>query len=139
MYVESVLSSVVLAGGFTGLTLWVGVMAGVMLTALTLVMGFLTLAPRYSDAWAERLGENTDRELAVDYHDVIEDETAEHEDEDAAEPEPEAELEAGQETDAETAEETDTVTAEESDAEMGEETDAETAEETDAAGSEPTA
>lgn len=105
MYVESVLSSVVLAGGFTGLTLWVGIIAGVMLIALTVVMGFLTLAPRYSETWADRLGENTDRETAVDYRDVIEDETAVAEEGDAGATEPEAELEAGEDAEIETAEE----------------------------------
>lgn len=72
------------------LTFWVAIVAGIMLAVLMAVMLLLTLAPRVSDTWAERLGENTDREKAVDYRDAIVDETQQ-----SAKPadEPEAELE----------------------------------------------
>lgn len=70
--IGSTLGGVVL---LTGLTAGVTVVAGVMLAIFTVIVAFWTLAPRFSDKWAEELGENTDRKKAVDYRDAIVDET----------------------------------------------------------------
>ena len=77
MNLPTMLIGGVLASATSGLTFWVGVVAGVMILAITVIMTFLTLAPRFSERWADRLGEHTDEREAVDYREVIEGEPSE--------------------------------------------------------------